>query len=470
MKVLITGGAGFIGSHLADRLLARGDEVLVIDNYATGRRDNLTERDGLTIVEGTIADADARRRGVRRLRARRRRPRGGRRTRTRTPGREDVAHERARHGQRRARRRRPPASSGSSTSRPRSATACSRSSSRSRSTTRSARDSSYAISKTAGEQYIELSRPRLRLVPAGQRLRAAQLCGPLPTFFQRLTEGKPCFVMDTRRDFIYVDDLIDVVDAGASTAQGASGAYHVSSGSRLLDQGAVRRDGRRRSDIELDEDVEVRPRSEDDAFTILLDPSRTQRGLRLEHRARRWRRACAGAIDYYREYGIDADLHAPEGAPRSERARTFDGARILVVGGAGFVGSQPRARAARAAAPREVLVVDNLLSAERENLPDDDRVRARSRRRSPTTTCSAGCRDDLDYVFHLATYHGNQSSMADPLADHEHNTLTTLKLYERAQGLRAAAAASSTRRPAARWPRRRSTAPRRRPEDAPVSL
>ena len=45
MKVLITGGAGFIGSHLADRLLADGDEVLVIDNYATGRRDNLTDHD-----------------------------------------------------------------------------------------------------------------------------------------------------------------------------------------------------------------------------------------------------------------------------------------------------------------------------------------------------------------------------------------------------------------------------------------
>ena len=58
MKVLITGGGGFIGSHLADRLLAEGHEVLVIDNYATGRRDNLTERDGLTIVEDTIADAD----------------------------------------------------------------------------------------------------------------------------------------------------------------------------------------------------------------------------------------------------------------------------------------------------------------------------------------------------------------------------------------------------------------------------
>ena len=44
LRVLITGGAGFVGSHLADRLLARGDEVLVIDNYATGRRDNLRRR------------------------------------------------------------------------------------------------------------------------------------------------------------------------------------------------------------------------------------------------------------------------------------------------------------------------------------------------------------------------------------------------------------------------------------------
>ncbi|MCA9790105.1 MAG: NAD-dependent epimerase/dehydratase family protein, partial [Cyanobacteria bacterium HKST-UBA05] len=42
MRVFITGGSGFIGSHIADRLIARGDEVMVIDNYETGRRDNLT--------------------------------------------------------------------------------------------------------------------------------------------------------------------------------------------------------------------------------------------------------------------------------------------------------------------------------------------------------------------------------------------------------------------------------------------
>ncbi len=43
----------------------------------------------------------------------------------------------------------------------------------------------------------------------------------------------------------------------------------------------------------------------------------------------------------------------------------------------------------------------------------------------------ADVRDEYDYVFHLSTYHGNQSSIHDPLADHEHNQLTTLKLFER---------------------------------------
>ena len=56
MNVFITGGAGFIGSHLADRLLGQGHEVMVIDNYQTGRRDNLAPHQNLTVVEGTIAD------------------------------------------------------------------------------------------------------------------------------------------------------------------------------------------------------------------------------------------------------------------------------------------------------------------------------------------------------------------------------------------------------------------------------
>ena len=86
-------------------------------------------------------------------------------------------------------------------------------------------------------------------------------------------------------------------------------------------------------------------------------------------------------------------------------------------------------RALLEGAPREVLVVDNLLSSERENLPDDPALRLIEASINDDDVLAALPRD-LEYVFHLSTYHGNQSSMADPLADHEHNTLTTLKLYE----------------------------------------
>lgn len=58
MRVLVTGGAGFIGSHLAGALLARGDEVRVLDNFATGKRENLDElRGDFEVLEGDIRDS-----------------------------------------------------------------------------------------------------------------------------------------------------------------------------------------------------------------------------------------------------------------------------------------------------------------------------------------------------------------------------------------------------------------------------
>jgi len=55
MKVLVTGGAGFIGSNLVRALLARGDEVRVLDNFSTGNRANLAEIiDAIEIVEGEL--------------------------------------------------------------------------------------------------------------------------------------------------------------------------------------------------------------------------------------------------------------------------------------------------------------------------------------------------------------------------------------------------------------------------------
>ena len=68
-------------------------------------------------------------------------------------------------------------------------------------------DSSYGISKTAGELYIELSGLDFVSFRLANAYGPRNISGPLPTFYHRLTEGKGVFVMDTRRDFIYVDDL-----------------------------------------------------------------------------------------------------------------------------------------------------------------------------------------------------------------------------------------------------------------------
>ena len=107
----------------------------------------------------------------------------------------------------------------------------------------------------------------------------------------------------------------------------------------------------------------------------------------------------------------------------------MQGKTILVTGGAGFVGSNLVRRLLDLNAAK-VHVVDNLLSAERINVPDDPRV-VFSEASITDDGLLASLQDEYDYVFHLCTYHGNQSSIHDPLADHENNTLTTLKLYER---------------------------------------
>jgi len=299
MKVFVTGGAGFIASHLIDRLIARGDSVVAIDNYATGRRDNLTPDDRLTVVEGSIADAGLVTSLIGDLKP------------------DLVVHAAASykdpedwHGD---------------------ALVNTLGSANVAKATRDAgckrliyfqtalcygvkpleqpitlnhpilpAGSSYSISKTAGEQYIELAgleHVTFRLANAyGPR----NLSGPLPTFFHRLTTDKACFVVDTRRDFIFVDDLVDCV-MGAVDGKGR-GAYHISSGSdyaikQLFDETV------RALRINLERPVEVRERSPDDAPTILLDPSRTTTDFGWKV-GTPLRDGVAKAIDWYRSHPL----------------------------------------------------------------------------------------------------------------------------------------------------------------------
>ena len=77
----------------------------------------------------------------------------------------------------------------------------------------------------------------------------------------------------------------------------------------------------------------------------------------------------------------------------------------------------------------DITIVDNLLSSEVNNVPISDNVKFILGSISDDNILYK-LPKDFDYIFHLSTFHGNQSSMEDPLKDHENNTLTTLKICE----------------------------------------
>lgn len=109
---------------------------------------------------------------------------------------------------------------------------------------------------------------------------------------------------------------------------------------------------------------------------------------------------------------------------------TFEKTKILVVGGAGFVGGNLVRMLLEHVKDIRITVVDNLLSSELENVPCDDRVEFIENSITDFRVW-AHITDGYDYMFHLATYHGNQSSIFDPIKDHENNVNTTLMLFER---------------------------------------
>lgn len=58
MLFLVTGGAGFIGSHITDRLLADGHTVRILDNFSTGKQENIPDSPSVSVIEGDVADPE----------------------------------------------------------------------------------------------------------------------------------------------------------------------------------------------------------------------------------------------------------------------------------------------------------------------------------------------------------------------------------------------------------------------------
>jgi UDP-glucose 4-epimerase len=271
MKVLITGGAGQVGSTVADLLLARGDAVLSIDNFSTGRRDNLTPHPRLTEIEGSIVDRDL----VERLFGQF------------AP--DVVLHTAASY--------KDPddwysdaqvnavgsaiIAKACKTHRVRRLiyfqTALCYGTKPLQSPVRldhpiNPGNSSYAISKTAGENYVQFSGVEWVTFRLANVIGPRNVSGPLPIFYERLSTGRRCFITAARRDFCYAEDLAGVV-MRAIDGRG-KGTYHFSSGSDVsikeLYDAVV-------AAMKLNDypEPELRPLGPDDAPTILLDPSRT---------------------------------------------------------------------------------------------------------------------------------------------------------------------------------------------------
>jgi nucleoside-diphosphate-sugar epimerase len=107
---------------------------------------------------------------------------------------------------------------------------------------------------------------------------------------------------------------------------------------------------------------------------------------------------------------------------------SFNNCKILIIGGAGFVGSNLCEKLLNMN-PKELIIVDNLLSSDISNIIKNDKINFIYGSISDDKII-LNLPLDFDYIFHLATYHGNQSSITNPLADHDNNTLTTLKICE----------------------------------------
>lgn len=272
MKILITGGAGFIGSTLADRLLKEGHDLALVDNLSTGKIENLEGHSESSIHIFSIADKDRLFKlfesfapdMIIHTAASYKDPNDWEEDlKTNVYGTKHLIDACLAYNVSRVIYFNTALCYGiNPIEQPLQVDSL-----------LDPTGSSYAITKTAGESFLFLSGLEVVSFRLANAYGPRNLSGPLPTFYKRLSEGKDIFIMDTRRDFVYIDDLVDLLVRSINLPT-CKGVYHISTGSdysikELFDE-LIRQLG-----IDYGKPLEVRDRQADDAYTILLDPKKT---------------------------------------------------------------------------------------------------------------------------------------------------------------------------------------------------
>lgn len=269
MRLLVTGGAGSLGSNLIEHVGDRCDEILVIDNFMTGKREALLPRPNLTVVEGSVTDAKL----VCRL--------------FEDFGPSHVIHSAASYKDpsdwtmdsevnilgtinvvrsceavdvRRLVNFQTALCYGRPNQIPIPVNHP------------TAPFTSYGISKTAGEAFVRASDTSwvsLRLANVtGPRL----AIGPIPTFYKRLKADEPCTVSTTVRDFLDMSDFLALMDIVLETS--TRGVFNVSTGrGHTIEE--IFRVVATHLGRETAEPAAVNPPGPDDVPAVVLDPRST---------------------------------------------------------------------------------------------------------------------------------------------------------------------------------------------------
>lgn len=310
MRILITGGAGCLGSNLVERYVPQGHAVLVLDNFATGKRELLPDVPGLTVVEGSIADRSLvddcfemfHPSHVIHAAAAYRDPKDWREdASTNVSGTINVIDAAQRTGVRRLVYFQTALCYGRPSQVPIPVDHPLRP------------FTSYGISKTAGEQYALIANIPVVSLRLANIVAPRLAIGPIPTFYKRLKAGQKCFCSATVRDFLDIEDFFAVMER-VLTDHAPTGVFNISTGEgrSIVELFGVVADY---LGITLDAPVPVVPAGEDDVPAVVLDPAHSRETLGWQAKVS-FHDTIQRMLQWYDSHGV-SDIYSHLNAPKA---------------------------------------------------------------------------------------------------------------------------------------------------------